>query len=63
MRGEIEDLRSEIPGLFRAAGVSTEDIDAVCSEVENLMGDNAGSILAISLVVRCVRSVKRLSQA
>jgi len=40
--GEIEDLRSELPGLFAAAGVSMQDIDAVCSEVENLMGDNAG---------------------
>ncbi|CAE7197451.1 FAD2 [Symbiodinium necroappetens] len=40
--GEIEDLRSELPGLFSAAGVSMQDIDAVCSEVENLMGDNAG---------------------
>ena len=28
-----------------------QDIDAVCSEVENLMGDNAGSIIAISLTV------------
>ena len=53
--GEIEDLRSELPGLFSAAGVSMQDIDAVCSEVENLMGDNAGSVIAISLTVdRCL---------
>ena len=51
MTGEIEDLRSELPGLFAAAGLSMQDIDAVCSEVENLMGDNAGSIIAISLTV------------
>ena len=40
--GEKEDLRRILPRLFRHAGVSLQDIDSVCEEVENLMGDNAG---------------------
>ncbi|CAJ1381966.1 unnamed protein product [Effrenium voratum] len=39
---EKEDLRLVLPRLFEVAGVSSQDIDAVCTEVENLMGDNAG---------------------
>ena len=39
---EKEDLRRILPRLFRHAGVSLQDIDSVCEEVENLMGDNAG---------------------
>eukprot|EP00913_Durusdinium_trenchii_P019398 g18236.t1 len=40
--GEKEDLRLILPRLFNDAGVSLQDIDSVCTEVENLMGDNAG---------------------
>lgn len=40
--GEKEDLRRILPRLFNHAGVSLQDIDSVCEEVENLMGDNAG---------------------
>lgn len=39
---EKEDLRRILPRLFNHAGVSLQDIDSVCEEVENLMGDNAG---------------------
>ena len=42
--GEKEDLRRILPRLFTHAGVSLQDIDSVCEEVENLMGDNAGWI-------------------
>ena len=43
--GEKEDLRRILPRLFNHAGVSLQDIDSVCEEVENLMGDNAGENL------------------
>eukprot|EP00930_Biecheleria_cincta_P096708 TRINITY_DN88517_c0_g1_i1.p1 TRINITY_DN88517_c0_g1~~TRINITY_DN88517_c0_g1_i1.p1 ORF type:complete len:1368 (+),score=297.23 TRINITY_DN88517_c0_g1_i1:43-4104(+) len=37
-----EDLTHELPRLFLEAGISGADIDAVCGEMENLMGRDGG---------------------